>query len=244
MRAADAVGWAAWWSISAAVRAKQSPAARLPFGRQRRDRLDPAPPAASSLPTARATRSASRWAATPCSNGSANARRQPATACRRPPHQRPARPHVACGHQLGRGFNRVYTRHFLHTLKRHAAAKLRTLSRPLRRERRMLRARTLRIRRGRHGAAARLCRRRRLLAASSSKPWLAGIRLPTLMLNAQQRPFPAAPTRCLGTPARSRQRAARVPAPRWPCRFSSPAACRGDSTGCRSAFFDYFQHEV
>jgi predicted alpha/beta-fold hydrolase len=29
---------------------------------------------------------------------------------------------TACGHHLARGFNRVYTRHFLHTLKRNAAA--------------------------------------------------------------------------------------------------------------------------
>ena len=31
---------------------------------------------------------------------------------------------TACGHHLGRGFNRVYTHHFLRTLKRDAAAKL------------------------------------------------------------------------------------------------------------------------
>ena len=31
---------------------------------------------------------------------------------------------TACGHHLGRGFNRIYTKHFLQSLKRSAAAKL------------------------------------------------------------------------------------------------------------------------
>jgi predicted alpha/beta-fold hydrolase len=96
---------------------------------------------------------------------------------------------TACGHQLGRGFNRVYTRHFLHTLKRHAAEKLRRFP-GLFDLRRMAAARTLYefdevVTAPLHGFAGADDYWRR----ASSKPWLAGIRLPTLILNARNDPF-------------------------------------------------------
>ncbi len=96
---------------------------------------------------------------------------------------------AACGHQLARGFNRVYTQHFLQTLKQGAAAKL--LRFPgLFDERRMLDAATLYqfddvVTGPLHGFAGAHDYWRR----ASSKPWLNAIRLPTLVLNAQNDPF-------------------------------------------------------
>lgn len=94
-----------------------------------------------------------------------------------------------CGHQLGRGFNKVYTQHFLQTLKRSAAEKLARFP-GLFDLRRMQRARTLHefddvVTGPLHG----------FLGAddywqrASSKPLLRGIRIPTLLLNAQNDPF-------------------------------------------------------
>ena len=96
---------------------------------------------------------------------------------------------TVCGHALGRGFNRIYTRHFLHTLKPGAAAKLKRfpglfdgsglsgvntvyafdnlVTGPL------------------HGFSGADDYWRR----ASSKPWLAGIGVPTLVLNALNDPF-------------------------------------------------------
>ncbi len=100
---------------------------------------------------------------------------------------------AACGHHLARGFNRVYTRHFLATLKHNAAEKL--LRHPgLFDEPLMQAARTLYqfddvVTAPLHGfnGADDYWRR------ASSKPWLTGIRLPTLLLNALNDPFlPAA----------------------------------------------------
>lgn len=96
---------------------------------------------------------------------------------------------AACGHQLARGFNRVYTQHFLKTLKQGAAAKL--LCYPgLFDERRMREAATLYqfddvVTGPLHGFAGADDYWRR----ASSKPWLAAICLPTLVLNAQNDPF-------------------------------------------------------
>ncbi|WP_291994033.1 hydrolase [Candidatus Accumulibacter sp. ACC003] len=95
----------------------------------------------------------------------------------------------ASGEQLARGFNRVYTRHFLYTLKRKAAEKLRRHPGVFD-EGTMRSARTLYdfddvVTAPLHGfsSAADYWRR------ASSKPWLRGIRLPTLVLNALNDPF-------------------------------------------------------
>lgn len=95
----------------------------------------------------------------------------------------------ACGHHLGRGFNRVYTRHFLQTLKRNAAAKLRRHP-GLFDERRMRAAHNLYefddvVTAPLHGFMGADDYWRR----ASSKPWLPAIRLPTLLLNARNDPF-------------------------------------------------------
>jgi len=105
---------------------------------------------------------------------------------------------TACGHQLGRGFNRVYTRHFLSTLKQNAAARLQRFP-GLFDERRMLAAVNLYefddvVTAPLHGFAGADDYWRR----ASSKPWLATIRLPTLLLNAQNDPF--LPARALPRP--------------------------------------------
>lgn len=100
---------------------------------------------------------------------------------------------TACGHHLGRGFNRVYTAYFLRTLKPGSQAKLRRFP-GLFDEKKMCEARTLydfdnAVTAPLHGFADADDYWRR----ASSKPWLGGIRVPTLLLNAQNDPFlPAA----------------------------------------------------
>ena len=96
---------------------------------------------------------------------------------------------AACGHHLARGFNRVYTRYFLQTLKPSAAAKLKRFP-GLFDARRLHQARTIfdfddLFTAPLHGFADASDYWRR----ASSKPWLAAIRLPTLLLNAQNDPF-------------------------------------------------------
>jgi len=96
---------------------------------------------------------------------------------------------TACGHHLARGFNRLYTRHFLQTLKQNAIAKLQRFP-GLFDEQRMLAAANLHqfddiVTAPLHGFSSADDYWRR----ASSKPWLPHIRLPTLMLNAQNDPF-------------------------------------------------------
>ncbi|MBI2306718.1 MAG: hydrolase [Rhodocyclales bacterium] len=96
---------------------------------------------------------------------------------------------AACGHQLGRGFNRLYTLNFLRTLKRNAAEKL---------------ARHPGLFDGQRAEAARnlyefddavTAPLHGFLGAddywrrASAKPLLRGIRIPTLLLAARNDPF-------------------------------------------------------
>ncbi len=95
----------------------------------------------------------------------------------------------ACGHHLAHGFNRIYTQHFLRTLKHFADEKLRHHP-GLFDERRMRSAGTLYefddiVTAPLHGFASAADYWRR----SSSKPWLGGIRVPTLLINARNDPF-------------------------------------------------------
>lgn len=96
---------------------------------------------------------------------------------------------AACGHHLGRGFNLVYTRHFLRTLKRGAAEKL-TRFPGLFDGARMARARNLHafddvVTAPLHGFRDADDYWRR----ASAKPLLGGIQVPTLLLNALNDPF-------------------------------------------------------
>ena len=96
---------------------------------------------------------------------------------------------TACGHHLARGFNRIYTKHFLQTLKQSSVAKLQHYP-GLFDEKQVRQARTLYefdnlVTAPMHGFADTDDYWRR----ASSKPWLSEIRLPTLMLNAQNDPF-------------------------------------------------------
>ena len=96
---------------------------------------------------------------------------------------------AACGHHLARGFNRVYSRHFLQTLKPNAAAKLRRFP-GLFDARRLREASTVyafddAVTAPLHGFAGVDDYWRR----ASSKPWLAAIRVPTLLVNARNDPF-------------------------------------------------------
>jgi uncharacterized protein len=96
---------------------------------------------------------------------------------------------AACGHHLGRGFNRVYTAHFLRTLKKNAAQKLVRFP-GIFDGHRMAGARTLYefddvVTAPLHGFLGADDYWRR----ASAKPLLRGIRVPTLLLNARNDPF-------------------------------------------------------
>lgn len=96
---------------------------------------------------------------------------------------------TACGHQLGRGFNRVYTRRFLETLLPNAADKL--IRYPgLLDARRLAGVRNLYefddvVTAPLHGFRD----ADDYWARASAKPWLAAIRVPTLELHARNDPF-------------------------------------------------------
>jgi predicted alpha/beta-fold hydrolase len=100
---------------------------------------------------------------------------------------------TAAGHALGRGLNRIYTRNFLGTLKPKSVALARRYpdrldAAKVRRARSMFEFDDV-LTAPLHGfdGAADYWRR------ASSKPWLAAIALPTLVLNARNDPFvPAA----------------------------------------------------
>ena len=105
----------------------------------------------------------------------------------------------ACGHHLGRGFNRVYSQHFLNTLKPAAAGLLERFP-GLFDGRRLRAANTVYafddlVTGPLHGFAGADDYWRR----ASSKPLLGAILLPTLVLNAQNDPF--LPAHALPTPA-------------------------------------------
>lgn len=94
-----------------------------------------------------------------------------------------------CGHHLGKGFNRLYTQHFLTTLKQTAAEKLARFP-GLIDVRRLHKAQSLYefddiVTAPLHGfdGADDYWRR------ASAKPLLRGIRVPTLLLNARNDPF-------------------------------------------------------
>jgi len=94
-----------------------------------------------------------------------------------------------CGHALGRGLNRIYTRYFLNTLKPGAEAKLKRFP-GLFDGRRLSGVSSVYefdnlVTGPLHGFASADDYWRR----ASCKPWLTGIRVPTLALNAQNDPF-------------------------------------------------------
>lgn len=96
---------------------------------------------------------------------------------------------AACGHHLARGFNRVYTRHFLQTLKAISEARLQQFP-GIFDAVRMRAARNLyqfddAVTAPIHGFAG----AEDYWARSSAKPWLAHIRIPALVLNARNDPF-------------------------------------------------------
>ena len=100
---------------------------------------------------------------------------------------------TACGHNLSRGLNRVYGRYFLQTLKKNAMEKLARFPGLFDGDR-LARADSLyefddTVTAPLHGFLGADDYWRR----ASAKPWLGGIRVPTLMLNAANDPFlPAA----------------------------------------------------
>lgn len=96
---------------------------------------------------------------------------------------------AACGHHLAHGFNRVYTRHFLKTLKAISTARLRQHP-GLFDEKRMLSALNLyqfddAVTAPVHGFAGADDYWQR----ASAKPWLKSIRVPALAVNPQNDPF-------------------------------------------------------
>lgn len=100
---------------------------------------------------------------------------------------------AACGHHLAQGFNRIYTAHFLTTLKRVSAERLRRFP-GLFDETRMRRARTLwefddAVTGPIHGFAGADDYWRR----SSAKAYLQSIAIPALVVNPRNDPFLPAP---------------------------------------------------
>lgn len=96
---------------------------------------------------------------------------------------------LACGHTLGKGFNQVYTRHFLSTLKRKALLKLEHY--PLLYPRHAVEAATT-LREFDTLVTARLHGFKDAedyWTKASSKPLLKHIQVPTLMINARNDPF-------------------------------------------------------
>lgn len=96
---------------------------------------------------------------------------------------------AACGHHLANGFNRLYTRHFLATLKARSAARL-ALFPGLFDENRMRGARNLfefddAVTGPIHGFAG----ADDYWARSSAKPWLGAIAVPALVINPKNDPF-------------------------------------------------------
>ena len=96
---------------------------------------------------------------------------------------------TACGHQLGRGFNRIYTQNFLRTLKRNAALKLARFPGCID-AKKMFAARSLyafddAVTAPLHGFRDVEDYWRR----ASAKPLLGSIAVPTLLLNARNDPF-------------------------------------------------------
>ncbi|MGB9494275.1 MAG: alpha/beta fold hydrolase [Azonexus sp.] len=96
---------------------------------------------------------------------------------------------AACGHHLARGFNRVYTQHFLKTLKAVSTSRIRQFP-GLFDEARMLQAINLyqfddAVTAPIHGFAGADDYWQR----ASAKPWLASITVPTLAVNPKNDPF-------------------------------------------------------
>jgi len=96
---------------------------------------------------------------------------------------------AACGHHLARAFNRLYTRHFLNSLKVVSAARLRQFP-GLFDEQRMLEAINLHqfddaVTAPVHGFAG----ADDYWLRASAKPWLKSIAVPALALNAKNDPF-------------------------------------------------------
>lgn len=149
---------------------------------------------------------------------------------------------TACGHHLARGFNRVYTKHFLRTLKAGAAAKLQHFP-GIFDERRMRAAASLyefddAVTAPLHGfsGAADYWRR------ASSKPWLGAIRVPTLVLNARNDPF--LPADALPTPGQtSAQVTLELPRQGGHVGFVS-GSLPGQLDWLPQRILHFFQHEV
>jgi uncharacterized protein len=96
---------------------------------------------------------------------------------------------TACGHQLGRGFNRIYTQHFLRTLKRNMALKLARFPGCVD-AKRMFAARSLyafddAVTAPLHGFRG----VEDYWQRASAKPLLGSIAVPTLLLNSRNDPF-------------------------------------------------------
>ncbi len=96
---------------------------------------------------------------------------------------------AACGHHLAKGFNRIYTRHFLHTLKANSSRRLRLFP-GLFDEARMQRAINLHqfddtVTAPLHGFAG----ADDYWLRASAKPWLKSIAVPALAVNPKNDPF-------------------------------------------------------
>ncbi len=150
---------------------------------------------------------------------------------------------AACGHHLAHGFNRLYTLHFLDTLKVRSAARLQHFP-GLFDETRMRRARNLwefddAVTR----AGAWLCRSRRLLGrVQPAKPWLRSIAVPALVVNPKTIPScQLPPCLALAKPAPASTSNNR---PAAAMSASSADPSREIWTGCRKDSLHFFLYET
>ena len=97
------------------------------------------------------------------------------------------------GAALTRGFNRIYGRMFLHTMKSKSLQKLRAIPRPVRPRADAARARPVCVRQYRHRAAARLPRHRRLLEPRQRQARAGRHHAADAGAECAERPVPAGP---------------------------------------------------
>ena len=144
-------------------------------------------------------------------------------------HRRRGRVHAARSHAAGiaieQGFSRLYSRLFQLTLLPKALIMARALPRHARCGRHSPGRLDVCLRRRRDRALAWICQHGGLLDACEQQPWLKGIVVPTLVLNALNDPF-IPRIHCRAKSGSRTRRAARTTRARWPRRLSRVAVSR------------------
>lgn len=106
---------------------------------------------------------------------------------------------AACGHHLAKGFNRIYTQHFLQTLKARSAARLQRFPGLFDEKRMRLASNLYQFDDAVTGPVHGFAGADDYWQRASAKPWLKSIAIPALTVNPKNDPF--LPARYLPTPA-------------------------------------------